>query len=158
APLHVLNRNVLHGLDVGVGHVRPLPGAELSGRWPSPVPRWSSLKTCKREARKVLSGCSAAVAPTYIPGVISENLMGSSPRITVLSLSFTAAGPLLVSTNSSCPFSDVTLPFKLTLLCACTALLARKTAIPIMAAVQPLESLSLVMQRLRIAASFDCLT
>src|SRR5262249_43384744 len=84
-------------------------------------------------------------------GAMSGNLIGSSPRITVLSLSFTIAGPPPVSTTSSCPVSDVILPFTFCLLCARSALFARKTAIAIIKAVQPVEGLSSMMQRLSIA-------
>ena len=64
----------------------------------------------ERLARKVPSGCFSAVAPTYIPEVISENFTGSSPRIIVLSPNFTTTGPLLAITVRSEPVIEDIVP------------------------------------------------
>ena len=71
-----------------------------------------------------------------------------------MSMSFIAAGPLLVSTTRSCPFKDVALPVKLTVLCARNAPLDIKTTMPITAAVQPLVSFTFKMLRLCITPPY----
>ena len=45
------------------------------------------------------SGCLLAVAPTYMPETISENLIATSWRMTVLSLTVTFASPLEASND-----------------------------------------------------------